>query len=216
LATGRYQNGTQTEQLYPLFFNLVPEDMLDRVSNTLLQSIHAQADHLVTGIFGTKFALEYLGETQPELAYQIVNQKTPPSWGYMLEQGATTIWETWGYNETTCHNQPMFGSYASWFYRYLGGIKPGPYAAAWDNIIIAPKIIGDLTWVNTTLDTVRGPITSNWKVEPNGALYLEFYIPVNSHATLVVPQGKSKNPQVYEVGSGKYNFIVTGFLDARE
>jgi len=210
-VTGRYQNGTQSEQVYPLYFNLVPEDMLDRVSNSLFQSIHEQEDHLITGILGTKFSLEYLSDTQPELAYQIVNQKTPPSWGYMLQLGATTIWENWLYNETTSHNQPMFGSYAGWFYRYLGGIKPGPNAVAWDYIIIDPKVIGDLTWVNTSLETIKGVITSNWKIESNGDLYLEFDVPVNSRATLVIPQGKNKNPQKYDVGSGHYNFTVPGF-----
>jgi len=74
-----------------------------------------------------------------DFAYEMVNQRVFPGWGYMLENGATTLWEHWaGSDNTYSHNHPMFGSVSEWFYKALAGISPAPDAVGFDHILLRP------------------------------------------------------------------------------
>ena len=98
-----------------------------------------------------------------DLAFDIVNEKTFPGWGYMIDRGATTLWEHWAFSDDTySHNHPMFGSVSEWFYKALAGIKPAPDAVGFDKIIIEPQPVGDLKWVKASYDSVHGKILSEW------------------------------------------------------
>ena len=67
-----------------------------RVVTTLIDDIAAHGYHLNTGIVGIKFLLPVLCEEgYPDVALMIAQQRTPPSYVYMVQQGATTLWETW-------------------------------------------------------------------------------------------------------------------------
>ena len=80
--------------------------------------------------FGTPLLFETLVEFGlGEVAYHMITSVTYPSYGYMITNGATTLWEYWEkeYGFYQCpanHNQPMFGSISSFFYEKLAGIKP--------------------------------------------------------------------------------------------
>ena len=187
--------------------------------------------HLSTGIFGTKFMLEVLScEGRANLASAIVNQNDYPSWGHMLESGATTLWENWqGGTNTFSHNHPMFGSVSEWFYRWLGGIQPAPDAAGFDRIIIRPQVVKEVDWVRCTYNSVRGRITSNWKRDGSRVKF-EMEIPANTTALVYLPakdfsqitEGGKPAPQVagirlerhehgqviLHIGSGRYSFQV--------
>ena len=92
---------------------LVPEAARAAAEERMVDQVLREHDgHIATGIFGTKYLLESLAEAgRADVAYEIVNQKTFPGWGYMLEMGATTLWEHWELSEDVySHNHPMFGS----------------------------------------------------------------------------------------------------------
>ena len=116
-VTGRYATGTQANQSFAFYMNLVPNLFRDKAIETLLADIKKHDGHLTTGIFGTKYLLQILSdEGHPEIAYTIANQKDCPGWGFMLASGATTLWETWKESDNTFSNDhPMFGSICSWF-----------------------------------------------------------------------------------------------------
>jgi len=124
-----------------------------------------------------------------DLAYELATQTTYPSWGYMAENGATTLWELWQ-NKTgpamNSHNHPMFGSLGAWFYQALAGIDNQPGTAGYEHIRIEPRIVRDLAWASGTIRTVRGAISSSWTHSP-GVVTLEVEIPVNSDAQVVLP-----------------------------
>ncbi|HPS55022.1 MAG TPA: family 78 glycoside hydrolase catalytic domain, partial [Sedimentisphaerales bacterium] len=227
--TGTFDPCTQTSQSFAIYLNLVPEKQTSLAVNALLKNIQQKDNHLTTGIFGTKYMLEALSRTgHADIAYNIVNQKTPPSWGYMIEKGATTLWEHWDFSDNTfSHNHPMFGSVSEWFYRWLGGIQPADDAIAFDKIIIRPQIIPNLNWVNSSHKSIRGLIVSNWSINKN-SLKMQIEIPANTSATVYIPAAKldeikenstpvsqltdiklvnfDKNTAIFEIGSGKYNF----------
>ena len=109
-----------------LYHNIIPENEIDVAVDSLLASLSRPTGHFSTGIFGTKYILEALSKTgNSRIVYDIVNSTSYPGWGHMIDQGATTIWETWKESDniySNCH--PMFGSVSEWFYRWLGGIRP--------------------------------------------------------------------------------------------
>lgn len=216
--TGKYDIGTQCCQAMPLALGLVPEDMKAKVLDVLIKDIEAHDYHLTTGIFGTKYLFEALSDAgRDDIAYKIANQKTFPGWGYMLERGATTLWEHWDYSDNTfSHNHPMFGSISEWFYRSLLGIrsaKPG-----FKEIIIKPSVAGDLTWAKGHHDCPYGRIEVSWKREKD-QFTLDVSVPPNTTATIMVP-GQYATPdsdecvetmggtsRIFRIQSGRYRFI---------
>jgi alpha-L-rhamnosidase len=188
-GTGRYDTATQACQAFALYLDLVPAEEKERALAVLVRDIEdAHAGHLTTGIFGTKFMLQALADSgRADVAFKVVNQSTFPGWGYMLEHGATTLWEHWEFSDNTfSHNHPMFGSVSEWFYRALAGINAAPDAVGFDKIIIRPQPVGDLKWVKASYDSARGKVVSEWSREA-GRFNLRVRVPVGVTATVFLP-----------------------------
>jgi alpha-L-rhamnosidase len=206
----------------PLALGLVPEDMKAKVLDVLIKDIEAHDYHLTTGIFGTKYLFQALSNAgRDDIAYRIANQRTFPGWGFMLEKGATTLWEHWEFSDNTfSHNHPMFGSVSEWFYKSLAGIQPDPSGPGFKKFFIKPSIVGDLTWVKCHHDSMYGRIESSWRRHED-KLILNVTVPPNTTATVTIPgtniiesgnlvgakllrtEGKSS---IFEIGSGSYRF----------
>lgn len=184
--TGKYDIGTQCCQAMPLALGLVPKDMKAKVLDVLIKDIQAHDYHLTTGIFGTKYVLEALDQAgRNDIAYKIVNQKTFPGWGHMLENGATTLWEHWEFSDNTfSHNHPMFGSVSEWFYKAILGIRPA--APGFKKVEIKPSVVGDLTHATGHHDGPYGRIETTWE-RTTDKVQLKVTIPANTTATVYVP-----------------------------
>jgi alpha-L-rhamnosidase len=218
--TGRFDNATQSAQLFALWYHLSPEEGSLKI---LMDEFARHNWHLSSGIFGIKMMFDVLREKdENEIAYRIANQKDFPGWGYMLANGATTLWESWEFPETgPSRNHPMFGSIDEWFYRSLLGINTA--APAFEKIIIKPQPAGDLSWAKGSYNSVRGMIKSSWKKDDSG-FSLEVSIPVNTSAQIWIPAKQNavvvennqpvkvlryeKEYTVVETGSGDYSFKV--------
>jgi alpha-L-rhamnosidase len=76
---------------------MAPKETRGIASGHLTNDItYANNTHLTTGILGTKYLMPLLTRMgRAELAYELAAQTTYPSWGYMAEHGATTMWELW-------------------------------------------------------------------------------------------------------------------------
>jgi alpha-L-rhamnosidase len=197
--SGYFAPCTQTSQTFALYLGLVPEGNKDKALVCLEKLIEEKLGHLTTGIFGTPFLLDVLcRHGLSDVAYRIVNKRSFPSWGHMLEQGATTLWEHWEFSDNTySHNHPMFGSVSQWFYNWLGGIQAAPEAVGFDKVIIRPQVVDDLLWVECSYDSVRGKITSSWQ-KKEGRILFKIQIPVNAEAAVYLP--RLTNSQIYENG----------------
>ena len=240
-GTGTFSPTTQAGQAFALYTGLVPPGEKDAALSVLLKKVKEDGrGHLSTGIFGTKFMLDVLsGSGHADAAYGIVGRRTFPGWGYMLENGATTLWEHWeGSDDTFSHNHPMFGSVSDWFFKWLAGIQPCPDAVGFDRIAIRPQPAAGLTWVKAFYDSMRGRISSEWKTE-GGRFVLTVTIPANTTAEVHVPasdpsaviegdrpaksvpgllyKGIERGAAVFSVGSGTYifssEFRGTGSID---
>jgi len=186
-----FANGSQTADALPLAFGMMTGSEANNVINSLRDSIvYYHNTHLTTGILGTKSLLPLLtAKGHPDLAYDLATQTTYPSWGYMIDQGATTIWELWQ-NVTgpsmNSHNHPMFGSVGAWLYTALAGINTDPQRPGYERIRIAPEMTRDLHYASGSIDTVRGRVASEWQREP-GHTKLEVAVPVGSTAEVDFP-----------------------------
>ena len=221
---------TQANQVFGLYYDLVPEEDREKVLQVLVDDImETNKGHISTGIFGTKMIWNVLqDEDRNDVAFTMANQKDFPGYGYMIENGATTLWEHWDESRNqNSKNHPMFGSVSEWFYKAILGINQAPDAVAFDKLIIAPNVVGDLTWAKGSYHSVRGKIVSDWKVE-NGEFIFTLTLPANTTATVRLPAKDLKsafegdmllkeseeitgvkmsgNRAVFEVGGGTYRF----------
>ena len=175
-----------------LFHGIVPEDQREAARDSLLNAVkNGPSSHFNTGIFGTKYILEALSENaSPEAVFQVVNSRAYPGWGFMIDRGATTLWETWQESDNTySNNHPMFGSVTEWFYRWLGGIRPDPENPGFKSFFLAPSTPAGLDFVKCTYDSPMGRIASHWERLPSGMLRFEMTVPPGSRAKVSLPLG---------------------------
>lgn len=219
-----YANGEQPYLIFPLKTGVTPDTLrnavFDKYIETLLEN---DKGHLNTGMIGTQIMIDYLIEmNHNDLVDTLVNQKTYPGWGYMIEKGATTCWEQWNGYYSQIHS--CFPYIGGWFYKGLAGIQVDQDNPGFKNIILRPGIVNSVNWVNCSYHSHYGKIVSNWKTE--GDLFKwQVTIPPNSTATVFIPgknikqdgkkAAKSKhitflrieeNFRVFKVESGNYFF----------
>jgi len=181
-----------------LYYNIVPEDETVSALDSLLNAIEqAPAGHFTTGIFGTKYILEVLSKyVSPEKVFQIVNSPEYPGWGFMISNGATTLWETWKESDNTYSNcHPMFGSVSEWFYRWLGGIQPDPDYPGFKKFLLTPSVPKELEHASSSYISPFGRIVSNWKKSGNEVNY-ELEIPPGTSAFVKLEKDLTQKIQV--------------------
>jgi len=180
---------SQTSNILPLYLDIVPKTNRKSVLNTLIRAIQEDYDyHIDTGIIGTRYLFDTLTENGfPEVAYKMINQKSYPGYGYMIREGATTLWERWEKLEgqgMNSHNHIMLGSVGTWFYNTLVGLKslePG-----WKSIRIKPYIPKDVTFARASIGTIKGVISCAWEKSIND-FKLTLSIPLGSDTEVWIP-----------------------------
>jgi alpha-L-rhamnosidase len=190
-TVGGYGTNNQSCNAISLYMDLVPPSHQDRViANLVSDVLERNHGHLTTGNICTKYLLEVLTDAgYPDVALSIVSKETYPSWGYMLANGATTLWERWELatgNGMNSHNHPMLGSVDGWLYRALSGIRPSPTGPGFERFDIRPSVVDELTWVRASLKTLRGTVECGWQIKDE-TLSLNVVVPVGSQARVFIP-----------------------------
>jgi alpha-L-rhamnosidase len=217
-AIHQYGPGTQTSNLLPLVFGITPDDRRQAVADRVFEDVKNRDFHLSTGFLGVSHLLPALSQYgYHDAAYRVVSKKTYPSLGYMIEKGATTIWERWNSDKEgpgmNSRNHFAFGAMAQWFFEGLAGINVDPSAPGFKKIIIQPKPAGDLTWVKATYPSMFGEISVEWRLD-RGAFLLNLQIPPNTSALVAVPT--SDPAQIKELGVLAGKAMGVEKLDAKE
>lgn len=190
-----YLGGTQAAHVLPLQVGITPPNNQQRVVDNLVENIKSKGNHLTTGFLATPALLPWLTKTgNLDLAYTVANQKSYPSWGYMIEKGATTLWELWNSDTEkpegmNSRNHFAYGAIGEWFYQYLGGILPLEQSPGFQQFKLHPYFPTDLSFVKTTYDSPYGKIRSNWEKKGNEWI-LEMEVPPNTQALIQLPSGK--------------------------
>jgi alpha-L-rhamnosidase len=234
-AQGRIQGDTQCDYVLALAFDLVDGERRTQAARRLVELIAERDWHLSTGFVGTRdlmLVLSKIGRT--DVAYRLLHNKTFPSWGFEIENGATSIWERWdgwtsdkGFQDPTMNSfaHYAFGAVTQWMFETIGGIRalePG-----FAKILIRPEPGGELTHARTSYDSIRGPIETEWKLS-DGRFLLDVIVPPNAVAEIHVPTldaesvtesgrparsspgvtfvRRDAEEAVYAIGSGRYAF----------
>lgn len=204
-STGYYLGATQTANLLPLAFGITPESKKPEVFSRFRDNVVARDTHLTTGFLGTAFILPVLSDFgSHELAYRMAVKTTYPSWGYMVEQGATTIWELWNSDKEkpegmNSRNHFAYGSVVEWYFSHLGGLQPDMSAPGFKHFILAPMPPKGLEKVSIAYQSPYGKIHSTWS-QTEKIWVWNFTIPANTTAEVRIPAWLFPNGVVKESG----------------
>jgi alpha-L-rhamnosidase len=178
-----------------LAMELVPEDLKDPVSRLLHDAVCVHADgHPTVGLVGMQWLMQgLLTGGCHEAAWQLLTCKTRPSWGYMIEQGATTFWENWDTDsrDPGMNSEALLmlaGNLNSYLYEAIGGIREMPGTTAFKELLLAPLPIGELTEAEVSFSPPQGTIRSHWTIE-SGRFHWEIEIPPQTSAAVELPNG---------------------------
>jgi alpha-L-rhamnosidase len=235
-TNGYYDNNSITSNLLPLYFGFVETKNQLKVANNILQKIKANNNHISTGVIGTQWLMRTLtGLGKADVAYTLASNKTYPSWGYMVENGATTIWELWNGNtadpKMNSQNHIMLlGDLLVWLNESIGGIKSDETDVAFKKVTMKPELVDGLSFAKASYHSLQGEIKSEWKREGNQFIW-KIEVPANTTAKVCIPKsspamvmengspvlvnklikliGKERDHSVFEIGSGSYLFTST-------
>jgi alpha-L-rhamnosidase len=234
-ADGKIAGDSQTGYCLALHFNLLTDAQRKQAAAHLVNRIEAKDYHLSVGFVGVPLLLPTLTEIgRSDLAYRLIQNKTYPSWGYSIEQGATTIWERWnsytkdqGFGPVGMNsfNHYAYGACSEWMFRSMLGIDTD--GAGFKKITMKPQLDRSITWAKGHHDSIYGRIGSDWKIK-DGVFEWNITIPANTTATVYLPVKAAADVTVngqklskadhatflrmedgralIDVGSGKYEF----------
>ncbi len=228
---------TQTSYVLALNMKLVPDELRAAAANRLIAKIEANHGRLATGFLGTPYLLAVLVDTgHSDIAYRLLLNTEYPSWGYLVDHGATTMWERWngdqmrGDPSMNSYNHYAYGAVADWIYRYAAGIDALPADAGFHTIYLHPNFDARLGSLDFRYQSSYGEIRSAWSMNGTTATWL-VTVPPNTTARLPLPasrQGKftldgeaiasskklhlvssADGISTYELPAGTYSFRVT-------
>lgn len=205
-----YGNNTTTANLLPLAFGIAPKNLRHELIKQVVQKICIESkEHVNCGVIGISWLLRGLSDNGfADVAYLLATQSTYPSWGYMAENGATTIWELWNGDKAnpkmnSGNHVMLLGDLLTWCYQYLAGIRQSEQSAAYKHISLKPDFsIQDCSYVKGEYTTPYGTVKSHWK-KTLQHLDWDISIPCNTTAEIHFPDSTVKL-----IGSGNYHYSV--------
>jgi len=195
-ASGRLVSSTQTAYVLALNFDMLPENLRAQAAERLVTNIRSYNNHITTGFLGTPYICSVLTRFgYNDVAYQLLMQKTYPSWLYPVKMGATTIWERWDgiKPDSTFENAGMnsfnhyaYGAIGDWMYRKMVGLDTYEDGVGYKHSKIQPHIGGGFTEAKASLATYFGRLSNEWMLSGN-ILTMKVQVPVNTTSTVYVP-----------------------------
>ena len=225
---GCYSNNTVTANLLPLYFGMTPPAYRTNVFAHIVEKIEKDdKGHISTGVIGTQWLMRGLSDYgRGDLAWKIVTNKDYPGWGYMVEHGATTIWELWNGDSAApamnSHNHVMLlGDLITWLYEDVAGIAAD--SPGCKTLVMRPYVLAAGA-AAAAYQTPYGMVKSSWKKEGTNFTW-NLSLPGNTRATVWLPAGDIQegghplDQQIHvlrmepgwvilELGSGDYHFKV--------
>jgi alpha-L-rhamnosidase len=224
---GVVKGNTQAGYALALGFDLLPAKIQPSAMAHLSVDITEKRDgHLTTGFQTTHLAMNELarrGKGYIELASRLARDKSFPSWGYMIDQGATTIWERRdgfvkgrGYQDPGMNsfNHYAFGSVGEYMVQWIGGIQPDEASPGYAHFTLRPRGGIQIQNARVEYDSIRGKIVSAWRIEGD-KFRLEATIPANTSASVYLPTAEYESVHVdgRPVGDAVPNVLLVDLKD---
>ena len=187
----------QAKLVRPLALGLLDGEERQKAQSRLKLAAERYDYKVGTGFLSTPFVLGTLTEAgEAETAYRMLLNTQRPGWLYEVEQGATTVWESWEGDVSRNHYSP--GAVCQWLFDTCAGIR----VAGENHFVIAPIPGGTLTYARATYKSIYGEVTSCWEKRGKQAVY-SISIPANCTAMMKLPNGEQ-----YEVKAGRNEYVI--------
>ena len=200
-ADAAVAGGSMGAQAFALWLGILPPEYEQAAARVMRDDLVGQNYQFTTGNLTTRYLMDMLAKYgYADEAYELLTKETYPSFGYMIQNEATTFWERLELKKhpgMNSHNHPMYGAVGAFFYRYLGGITPTEPGFA--RVRIEPYFPEKLLSVHAVADTVMGEVSVRW-AKRYGKLLLFVQTPFGMTADVVF-DGK-----VSTVGAGYHVF----------
>lgn len=204
---GYLNQESQSAYAYAIYCGLFTKEEEPAAAARLAELFRENGCKHTTGNIGTKYLLEALSKYgYGELAWRLIASDDYPGWGYMLANGATTLWERWELAEghgMNSHNHPMLGCPCAWLFRHPAGIRILPDTAGFDHFELAPVFLESLDHVNADYQSRAGTVRSCWKRTGKQIEY-HFEIPAGCRGLVRIPGRDAK-----EYRGGAYSLHFT-------
>ena len=218
-------------RLRPTFSHCVSDlcrkDMKGKIFSNIVKKTEEDFNgHVSTGVLGIQHLMRGLTEYgRVDMAYKILTNETYPSWGYMIKNGATTIWELWNGDTAdpamnSANHVMLLGDLLIWYYEDLAGIKCAPDAVGFKKLVMEPVFPDGLDEVSASYASVYGEIKSAW-TKKGGDFSWDITLPGNTSAIVRIPKkynvtvgnlpgvrrvSATEGYMEVEIGSGSYHF----------
>ena len=173
----------QTSNILPIVFDLVPEEHKKAVLENLANDFINRDYHLDTGCTGTRFVLPVLYDNgYPDIAFKVLTQTSYPSWGFWLENGADSAWESWE-RTTRSKDHYFLATYDEFIYSHIAGIRN--IRDGYKTFTVAPYLDCGLEFAKASIKTPLGILRCDWKKAENGYA-VEIEIPNGAEAEIIL------------------------------
>ncbi|AWI10569.1 family 78 glycoside hydrolase catalytic domain [Ereboglobus luteus] len=205
-----YADGSMACLAGALLADVMPSELRGEVMQRLeYEILVVRKGRMHAGITAGAMLFKVLrDEDRHDLLHSMTSQTDYPSWDYMRENGATTLWEMWEKDlrgHSLLHSSYLFPG--AWYVDGIAGIKRDPEHPGFQHFIIRPPHPGDVgvTWAKAAFDSPAGLIRSAWEIDANGNMRLRVSVPPNTSATIFLPDNKRCH-KIMRVGAGNYTF----------
>ena len=174
------------------------------------------------------FGMDALGLKEEAAAF--IRRRAFPSLGYMLDSGATAVWERWDTIKDNCFHPHQMNAFdhiglatvGEWIFMRLAGVMPEK--GGFDVVRIQPQFDSEIGSMRTNYHSIHGEIGVEWKYEADG-IHIGVKLPVGCEGKLVLPanegairivrgeEGKvdrhcADGETALRLTSGQYEFIM--------
>jgi alpha-L-rhamnosidase len=162
----------QTSQTLVISHGILNDSEMPAAYKRLLDFIKEKDDHLFTGMIGLRFIFDVLIDRGDiDLALRMICRPDEPSYGAMIERGATSLCESLaenGLNESENHH--FLGDIIRIFHSRIAGLKVNPDLTAPSSVIFSPVIPSGLDHAEGEYIFQNGKAIFGWRRENDGIL----------------------------------------------
>ena len=203
----------QTSQAFMLEAGIFNEDEREKAQKRLVEIIHRDGDINACGMIGVRHifhALTAAGESN--LAYKMITAKSSTGYGYWIENGATSLWESFKDKDepyTDSKNHHFLGDISSWFIQELAGLKPNPKVDDIRYFEISPHFIDELDYAKAYYESPFGRVSVIW-TRNEKTIKLDVSMPDGTYGKVVLNDGYSfeNEDAVADLNGGEYSFVI--------
>jgi hypothetical protein len=232
-AEYRNRGSPQCANSMALALGLVPPGAEPAVLNRIVEDLRRRDNQQTAGDIGYAYLVETLARHgRSDVLFDIASRTNLGSYGFIVNNGWTSMPEAWDADTGASMNHCMLGHIQDWFLSWVAGIRPDPAAPGFARFTVAPTPVGPLTWARGRYDSVRGRISSDWRIA-DGRFHLKLTVPANTVAKVLIPTAdpasirergrmlpagtgvngvkrleSTEAHAVLEVGSGEYEFTA--------